>query len=231
MALGDDIAELRDRVLADLNASHDYFVATKVAWAMVRQTIAVGRKLSIRNQATGTTMTPMELAAKSREYVAEQLAEATFQQFVSIFESFLFDFLRLWLLTYPQSLAGRKVDFKAILDAPDKDAIIDLAVAKELGDVLYDRPTGWFAYLEERAKLGCPTPDEIDRIAEAKASRDVLVHSRGVASKTYAAKAGRLARCPIGQRIEITEQYHREAWELLRKVVRDVSDAAIAKMT
>lgn len=95
---------------------------------------------------------------------------------------------------------------------------------------MYDRPTGWFAYLEDRAKLGCPTPDEIEKIAEAKASRDVLVHNRGVAGKTYESKAGKLARYKDGQRVEILEPYHRQTWELIRKVVTDISNAAIAKV-
>jgi hypothetical protein len=69
---------------------------------------------------------------------------------------------------------------------------------------------------------------KIARIAEAKASRDVLVHSRGVAGKTCEAKAGSLARCKEGQRIDIPGHYHREAWELLRKVVSDISNAVIA---
>jgi hypothetical protein len=56
-----------------------------------------------------------------------------------------------------------------------------------------------------------------------------LVHNRGVANKTYEFKAGNLARYQDGQRIDIPEQYHREAWELLRKVVTDISNAAIAK--
>ena len=68
------------------------------------------------------------------------------------------------------------------------------------------------------------------KIAEAKASRDVLVHNRGVASKTYESKAGKLARYKDGQRIDIPEYYHRQTWELLRKVVMDISNAAIAKV-
>jgi hypothetical protein len=179
---------------------------------------------------TGTVRTHTDLVSKAPGYVAEQLAEATFQQFISIFENYFFDLLRLWLLAYPQNLIGKKVDFKEILGAPDKDAITFLVVARELNEILYERPTGWFAYLEEKVKLGCPTPDEIDRIAEAKASRDVLVHNRGVASKTYESKAGRLARYKDGQRIDIPEHYHRETWELVRKVVTDISNAAIAKV-
>lgn len=74
------------------------------------------------------------------------------------------------------------------------------------------------------SRFGCPSPDEINRIAEAKASRDVLVHNCGVASKTYESKAGRLARHEEGHRIDIPEHYHRQTWELLRKVVMDISN-------
>ena len=103
-------------------------------------------------------------------------------------------------------------------------------INRELNDILYDRPAGWFKYLEEKAKLGCPTPDEIERIAEVKASRDILVHNRSVANAAYIDKAGRLARCKDGQTLDIPEQYHRESWELLRKVVADLCNAAIAKL-
>ena len=39
-------------------------------------------------------------------------------------------------------------------------------------------------------KLGCPTDDEIERIAEMKATRDLLIHNLGIANKTYLDKAG-----------------------------------------
>lgn len=230
MALADNIRTLRDRVLTDLTAAHDYYSDTKIAWDIIRKIVAAGYTLTIRNMTTGTVTTQAELAAKARGYVAEQLAEATFQQFISIFENYFFDLLRLWLIAYPQNLMGKKVDFKAVLDAPDKEAITLLVVNKELNEIAYDRPTEWFAYLEDKAKLGCPTPDEIDRIAEAKASRDVLIHNRGIASKLYESKAGKRARYKDGQRIDIAESYHRDTWELLRKVITDISNAAIAKV-
>lgn len=230
MAFADEIVSLRDRVLADLNAAHDYYTDTKIAWDIVGRAIADGRTFSIRNMTTGTVTTHVELAGKSRGYVAEQLTEATFQHFIGIFENYFFELVRLWLMAYPKNLSGKKVDFEDVLDAPDKDTITSQVVAKELNEVLYKRPTGWFDYLEDKAKLGCPTQDEIAKIAEAKASRDVLVHNRGVASKTYESKAGNLARYKDGQQIDIPEHYHRETWELLRKLVADISNAAIAKV-
>jgi hypothetical protein len=229
MALADDIQSLRDRVLADLNAAHDYYTDTKIAWDIARRAIAAGHTFSVQNMTTGTLTTQAELAVKARGYIAEQLAEATFRQFISIFENFFFDILRLWLTAYPQSLGGKKLDFQAILDLPDKDAITLLVVNKEVNEIMYDRPTGWFKYLDERVKLGCPTQDEIAKIAEAKASRDVIIHNRGIASKTYELRAGNIARFKDGQRIDIPEHYHRQTWELLRKVVTDISNAAITK--
>ena len=129
MALADDIRVLRDRVVVDLKTAHDYYTDTITAWDIVRQAIiAGGHKFSIRNVTTGTVTTEVELATKARGYVANQLTEATFQEFIAIFENFFFDLLRLWLLAFPQSLATKKVDFSRVLDAPDRDAITLLVV-------------------------------------------------------------------------------------------------------
>ena len=229
MALSDDIRTLRDHVRDDLVSAHDYYTDTKSAWRLVHKVITSGHAFTIRNRITGTITTQAELAAKARGYVAEQLAEASFQQFIAIFENFYFELLRLWLTAYPRSLGKKTVDFKTILELPDRDAITRLVVGKELNEILYERPTEWFAYLDDKVKLGCPSPDEVGRIAEAKASRDVLAHNQGIANNIYESKATSHARFRDGERLIIPEQYHRETWELLRKVVFDVSDAAIAK--
>jgi len=229
MTLATNLQALRDRVLADLIAAHDYYADSRTAWHLLHKAVQNGATFSNLNATTGTRTTQIDLTARAQEYVDVQLAQATFQQFIAIFESYFLDLLRLWLLAYPQTLGSRKVDFKEILDAQDKDALALLVVNKELNEILYQRPRDWFAYLEGRAKLGCPTSDEIDRFTEAKASRDLLIHNRGVANKIYEYKAGTLARYQVGEIIDIPENYHRETWELLRKLVADLSDAALAK--
>ncbi len=230
MALSDQIRKLRDVTLVELSAEHDYYVNSKFAWKSVDRLIANGETINIRNVVTGNDTTHLDLATKTRSYVAVQVTRASFQQFISTFEYFFFDLLRLWLMAYPQSLVNRQIDFKSVLEAPDKEAIALMVVNKELNEVLYDRPASWFVYLNGKVKIGCPTADEIDRIAEAKASRDVLVHNRGVVSKTYLAKAGKLARFADGETLEIPETYHRLTWELICKIVADISDAAISKV-
>src|SRR5437588_3989962 len=85
MALADEIQALRDRVLVDLIAAHDYYADTKTAWRIVDQVVTAGHKFSVRNMTTGTVTTEADLASKAQGYVAEHLTEATFQQFISRF--------------------------------------------------------------------------------------------------------------------------------------------------
>ena len=231
MALADDIRDLRDRTVAELTRAHDYFIDSKMAWRIVRKVIRAGGKLSSVNSTTGSAITETTLAAKSERYVTEQLAEATFQQFVATFENFFFDLLRLWLMAYPQSLGEKDVPLKIVLAATDKEAVALHVVNKELNEIAYERPKEWFRYLDGRVKLGCPTDEQIDRIAEAKASRDILAHNRGTANKVYTVKAGKLARFEEGQKLVIPESYHRATWESIRTMVTDLCDSAIAKVT
>lgn len=231
MALSADLRTLRDRAIAELISAHDYYTDTKVAWQFVHKVIRAGHKITIRNTATGTVTQEGQLDVKARGYVKEYLAEATFQQFVAIFENFFFDLLRLWLMAYPQSLGARELRFETVLEATDKEAVTLHVVNKELNEIAYGRPKEWFSYLEARVRLGCPSAAEIERIGEVKASRDVLAHNRGIANKIYESKAGKAARFRDGQQVSIPEDYHRETWMLLRKVIGDLADAMAAKFT
>ena len=228
--LATDLVDLRDRALTELVELHDYYNDSRVAWRIILQLDKAGSAIRYTNLATATEMSLIDLAGKARGY-AQRVRTATFHQFVGIFESFLLDFLRLWMLAYPRRLGKRTVEFDAILNAADKDAVTMLVIDKEIGEILYARPSAWFEYLGKLVNLGCPTTSEIEQFAEMKATRDVSIHNRGVVNVAYVAKSGDRARFTIGHRIDIPEQYHRESWELIRKIVADISNAAIDRVT
>jgi hypothetical protein len=121
------------------------------------------------------------------------------------------------------------VDFPTIFSSPDKAAVIEFVVDRKVQGLFYKKPADWFKYVEDKLDLGCPVAAEVEQLAEAKAARDILVHGRGVVSETYVEKAGTRARFKAGDRIDIPENYHRETWELLRKIVNDLSAAIISK--
>lgn len=231
MALIDEIRALRERALTDLDVAYDYYIDAQIAWRLVCAVADSGYKFTFRNTTTGAVTTQADLSAKARGYVAEQLAEATFQQFIAIFESFFFDLLRCWLMAFPGSLSKRQVEFSEILAAPEMTAVTELVVNKELSERAYERPERWFEYLNAKVKLNAPTSDEIERIAEAKATRDLLVHNRGLVNKNYLSKAASHARRQPGDKIDVPEQYHQDTFQLIRKLVVDISEGAIGKAT
>lgn len=89
---------------------------------------------------------------------------------------------------------------------------------------------GWVDALEKAITLGCPLPDEIDALAEIKATRDLLEHNAGVVNATYQRKAGKLARYAVGEAIQLDDAYVLQSWRVLRKIAGDVSSSALAKL-
>ncbi len=229
MGLSADIRELADQTILALDVAHDYYTLTKRAWGLIRQVATEGRNFTFVSLQTGTRVDQRTILERSRRYVAENLASATFQSFVSIFEDFFFDLLRLWLVAYPESLSKKQLEFGIVVTAPDLATVILAVVDRELNEVKYGRVGDWFAYLERLAKLGVPTAQEIDRIAEIKATRDILVHNKGVVNSTYLSKAGKHARFEVGQKLEIAPTYHLSSWGSIKKLVADISTAMIEK--
>ena len=185
MALRDDIQALNTRTASALEASHDYYTYTKRVWRLMQQIVREGRQFTFRNLTTGTRVDEKMLLGRAQLYVTDYLMSSAFQQFVSLFEDFFFGLLRYWLAAYPGSLSKKQVEIGTVLKAPDKAAILLTVVDKELNELKYERLGEWFAYLERLANFGCPTADEIEQLAEIKASRDVLVHINGMANAIY----------------------------------------------
>src|ERR1017187_3603428 len=98
MPFRNDIETTRDRALAALRETHDYFTFTVGSWRTLQNVVKRGMKFSLFNPSTQSTVSERELLARAQGYASQDLASATLQQFVSIFENFLSDALRLWLL-------------------------------------------------------------------------------------------------------------------------------------
>ena len=229
MSLADDIHALRDRTRAELNAVSDYLFHSAQGWLLAGEAVAANPTRTYHNPATGTTVSGADLIGLAAGYTSKQLLEATFQQLLSVFEVFVGDLLRLWLTAHPRAIGGKMVKLDDALDAGDLPALVARLVDHEVAEVTYKSPRTVFQYLERRIGLPLPTPAEIDRLAEAKATRDVLVHNRGLIDGAYLLKAGALARHTTGQWVDIPNPYHRVVWELVAKLTAAFADAAAGK--
>lgn len=229
MSLAREIESIRDSAFQSLDDAHNYYFHSKTAWRVVQHLANRGTDLSVTNRSTGLTLNGQQLAHKGQSYVTDYLAKSTLQDFVAIFEQFLFEFLTQWLSAYPQMLAKKELSFELVLNSVDRQAIIKSVVEKHLLELAYSRLPKWFSYMEDRVKLGCPSSDEIERLSEIKATRDVFVHAGGIANEVYVDKSMGRARVASGEQLTIPDTYHRESWELIRKVVTKISGRAIAK--
>jgi hypothetical protein len=180
---------------------------------------------------TGTTVHAPALLTLAPLYTRRYLAAFTFRQFVSVFESFFFEFFHRVLRHNPWQFGLTQIDFNTVLKARDRAEIIAGVLAKQLNEVKYENVREWFAALNKSVKLGCPTDDEIDALAELKATRDILEHNAGIVNDTYGRKVGKKARFAAGELIEIDDNYHLACWQLLRKLVADLTTAAGEKLT
>lgn len=241
MPLPDQIAALRDRTLAEFGAVEQYLADARQVWRLANELAVAVATLPDPADTTPPLPSPVEvivgavrgdlpaLAARGNNSLAGYFVEATFQQTLSVFEAFVADLLELWLMAYPKSLAARQLDFRAVLDAADRQEVIAGVVRAEVAGVMYKSVADWFRYLEQRVGLPVPPAGVLARLAEAKATRNVLVHNRGLVNPAYAALAGTAARQPVGERIEMPEPYRRGVWELVRGMAADISEAALQK--
>ena len=234
MPLAAEIEDLANRIQIDMRNVQDYYTNTQYAWEYVRIILESNEDESsvFHNVQAGAETDIKGLEALRKRYIAGYLVESVFVHVVSLFEDFLFGLMRLWLIAHPAGIPNKEektVQFSAIIEAEDRDAIILGVIDRELGTLKYKRPAAWFRYLNDRVRLGGPSAEDIGRLAEMKASRDVIVHNRGSVNAIYHDKSGEHARHAIGDFIEIPAPYLRDRWSLVLKVVEEMTAAAITK--
>ena len=222
------IAKHADR---DLDAVHDFFEHSKIVWRSFRVLVAEGHKVSDENPATGTRIDQDDLVRLAPQYTREYLATFTFRQFVTSFETFLFNFLHQIILHNPWQLSEKQLNFGTVLNTDNRDEIVSGVIVKYLNELKYEPLREWFAAINKAVKLDFPTEDLIEALAEIKATRDILEHNAGIVNETYRRKAGRRARYQVGDHIEIVDSYHLECWRLMKHFVRELTSAAVGRLS
>jgi hypothetical protein len=230
MAVTDDLRAIAEQSNRELDAVRDFYEHSRIVWQSFETLVLAGHRFSATSPATGTQIDQDGLLQLAPRYLAAYLATFTFRQFVSLFEGFLFNFLHRRLLHNPWQFSEKQLDFATVLKSRDRDEVISRLILKHLNELRYEQLREWFVAVNKSVKLDCPTEDEIDQLAEIKALRDILEHNAGVVNEVYLRKSGKKARYQAGDPVEINDTYHLESWKLMKKVIADVTAAAIDKL-
>lgn len=229
MALADDIRKLGADARADLAAVLDYHYQSIAAWDELSRDVRAGRVFSVQNVVTATSADQAQIIARVPGYIERYLTPATFQQLITTFEAFFFDLLALWLRDHPGILLRKQVELETVLAAADTATVLQGVIDRELNEVKYRKVAEWFEYLRKLVGVPGPSADQVAGLAEAKASRDILVHGKGIVNPVYLAKAGAKARHAVGDVLELPDPYVRTTFGLVETVVGDVAATVASK--
>src|SRR5271165_4401124 len=140
MGLKLELQRLRLQCLAEFDSLDEFVQHTRAVWDAFGLTEKHPKDsgLSFRNTRTGQAKTIAEICdLYEKKYERNYLLALTFQQIVSLFENFFFDFLRLLLLDDPQHRLSKakKLDVELILSVHDYPSILEIIVDRELNEL------------------------------------------------------------------------------------------------
>ena len=87
-----------------------------------------------------------------------------------------------------------------------KTWIVNTVIEKRIYELGHEKIEDWFDEIKKISGLEGPTKNEIQKLVEIKASRDIFVHSKGVANSVYVEKSKGEARADDGETLELPEK-------------------------
>lgn len=141
-------------------------------------------------------------------------------------ESFLGRLARLRLLSDPRRLKIRvpgidhlnKIETASVVDASSKDELLSMIINRELHGVFYARPAAYFEYFDRAIGFKLDK-DVAEAWVEIKATRDILVHSAGIANEVYVEKAGAKARAKADEKLKIDLRYFEQVITAAKRLI------------
>ena len=155
-----------------------------------------------------------ELLERYNFLASYQLATNGIFQLVTIVEALLGDTVRLIVTKYPKKLGGKRtIPLELILQSVSLEEVHLKAVDALINDLSYLSPSDFADAVDKLFSVDLRECASFHRYIELKASRDVLIHNRGVANEIYLRKAGTHARVKSGHFLPVDIPYFLEAYE------------------
>jgi len=170
----------------------------------------------------GSVMTGTETYNKERlkndyQHLANiELSTTLVYNLVTQTEVLLSDLLSAILQVYPAKLGTkRQVSAAIVFQADTLEYLRDQAIASVCNELAYKSPKEYAECVSEFFGFDiCNTIVQYPRYQELKATRDILIHNRGVANEIYSHKAGSHARARVGQSLPVNIGYFLSSYEI-----------------
>lgn len=169
--------------------------------------------------------TDQELKNIYERFIENELYENFIVTAVSLFESLLFDVLRLVIYSYPQKLTlnvqgiqvDRTVPIEVLLQSNTLESALEEVIRKRINSISYAMPKAYLEYLNNVAGITISDPVFPDYI-EIKATRDVIIHNARIINEIYIQKAGDKSRGKINEKLIMDLDYFNHCIATLKRV-------------
>ena len=169
---------------------------------------------------------PEEVTAS--DMIRKYLRPSTFRNYMSIFELFLVDVIKIWLSHYPDILGKSQLSFQQFLDSTSRETLISDVIEKEVIDILYKDTKAFikslYSYLGKNSSACSLSDDDINKLSELKALRNIHEHNNGIINKIYLEKSRTLTRGQEGTFVEIDDDILSECMNLLKTIMQKITD-------
>ncbi len=161
-----------------------------------------------------------ELVNKYNYLAHNQLSINGTYHLITIMEAMLNDLLYQVILKYPKKINEKKmVSARSVLSSGSVEELYINTIYSILNELSFKTPKEYaegFKYYTSVNLLECA---DFHKYIEVKATRDVLIHNRGIANEVYESKAGTHARVKAGQLAPVNQIYYLESYEACLQVI------------
>lgn len=135
-------------------------------------------------------------------------------QVVTIIEAWMSDCVRSVVTEFPQKLGkDKKIPLKTVLSCGDLESVYIAATDEFVRDLMYKSPKEYGEIAGNLLGVEFLAMPAYFKYIEIKATRDVMIHNKGVANDIYEGKAGTHARVKSGEEPPVTPAYFLDACE------------------
>lgn len=155
-----------------------------------------------------------------------ELPRTAIYHLVTFTETMFLDIIQAIVLSYPKNLGeDKQISISTVLDCDTIESIHLAAVNSFLNKLAYSDSK---KFVEEVKRIsGCNLLEipAYHRYIEMKATRDIFIHNKGIANKTYIQKSGSHARVMAGELLPINLNYFLSAYESCIQIAEHLQDA------
>lgn len=228
------IRKLGEKASSEILKIVHFHALTAFTYHFTEEKVSAGERLTLilgDPRFKEETITGEELLPELRDYKTTYLIDLAFQHCVSIFEWYFFDLLEVLLKFRPEHISGkRQFELSIVFNSEDKPEIIKKVVDIELNKLKYQNIFDWMEYLNKIVGIEYPSGDDIEKLAEMKASRDVIVHNNYIVNDVYLRKAGKFTRFKLGDKLKVNEkEYFNDCAAFIKGIIENISDKVVNK--